>query len=132
MCESFQTSKACGRCNAFRKEHQLSGWRCDRCNFDVQILIKTGSLAVSNCIRYIYLRRVMGKKQLERIHQLSPERFNIVSQRLRFPDIVNVDTTAVGKAFNKRRADPSGPSGSSDSKKRKAQLLRSLEGTQGE
>ena len=66
-----------GRCQAFRKETQLSGWGCERCGFDIQILIKSGSLAVANAIRYVFQRRVEGKQQLQRINQLTPERADI-------------------------------------------------------
>ena len=41
------------------------------------MLIKSGSLAVANVIRYVFQRRVEGKQQLERINQLTPERADI-------------------------------------------------------
>ena len=135
LTQTFQKSKKCGRCQAYRKEQQLSGWGCDRCGFEVQILLKTGSLAIANAIRYIYQRRVEGKRQLERIDKLTPERRAICTERLRFPDITRVNKTAIGRAINKRRAPIDNDftiEPANESKKRKISVLPTAEGEQGQ
>ena len=53
----------------------------------------------------MYLRRVKGKRQLDRIHKLAPGRKSIVQQRLQLPDVIKVSDTIIDHSIRKRRAN---------------------------
>ena len=88
-------------------------------------------------IRYVFQRRVEGKRQLERINSLTAERGDIVRQRLKFPDIVSIRNSTIGRAITtdrKRRAQTgvSDDISTSPPQKRKTSVLQSTQGAQGD
>ena len=108
LCSSFKSCRKCGTCNAFRRDYNLTGWKCDKCRVNLLVLVKSNTEATAALLKYVLRRRIDGKRQFERIKKQSVSRQYQLRERLRWPNLYDKRATPVGVGLLKRRASGGG------------------------